>query len=401
MSYSIPAAGLSIVLAKVSQFNRRGSKRGFAPLEVTTIREFEQVTSTTLEGGVERKQTRHMLEIEIAGEVPVLAGYAFLANVQHTPAGNIVRRAPVTQGAELPELEAFRTAEPVCHHCGHKRARKDTFVLRTPAGALVQIGRNCLASYIGSADPEIALRLWALSAELERLCSEQDGEGWGGCGAWYYETHTYLAHACAAIRMLGFKPSSFDSATRSTVAFSIGRPPSRDSGSLRDWQELQPTKADAEQAEAVRAWVAEQDGSSDYMHSAKVACALPRVERTEGLLCAVVNTYLKAMGQARLLERKGPAVSEHFGTVGKREAFTFTVTRKVCIDGNYGTRTIVGLEDGAGRAAVWFASGVPELSVGDKVTGRATVKEHGDYKGTKQTTLSRCAFEKVLDAACA
>lgn len=399
MSHEIPAAALSELQTRVDKFNRRGAKRGFVPLSLTTVREFEATRSNTEEGGVERRQTRRMLEIVISGEVPVLAGYTFLASVQHTIAGNIVRRAPVALEADFPQLKDYRETDAVCMHCNSQRARKDTFVLRAPAGNFVQIGRNCLAQYIGSADPEEALRLWALEDSLREAIEEGEKDDWERSGGrWKEFSLDYLEHACAAVRVEGFKPSQADGSTRSRVSFAMSQRPKpgvRGDAWGREWDALQPEAPDREKALAVVAWVAEQSAGTDFMHSLKVACAMGYVERTEGLLCAGVNAFDKAMGIEALKRARPPTLNEHFGEVGKRAVHTFTVTRKVGIDGDYGTRTIVGLQDAAGRVAVWFASGVPDFKIGDRVKGKATVKKHDQYQGTAQTAINRFDWEIV------
>ena len=52
--------------------------------------------------------------------------------------------------------------------------------------------------------------------------------------------------------------------------------------------------------------------------------------------------------------------------------------------------------DDAGNCFIWKSTSaffnIPE---GEKVRLRGTVKEHIDYKGTKQTVLQRCKVEEV------
>lgn len=72
----------------------------------------------------------------------------------------------------------------------------------------------------------------------------------------------------------------------------------------------------------------------------------------------------------------------------------------------YGTETvrIYTLADAEGNCYVWKTTGWLEVETddgfilakpGDKVSMRATVKEHGEYHGIKQTVLTRCKVSEI------
>jgi hypothetical protein len=62
--------------------------------------------------------------------------------------------------------------------------------------------------------------------------------------------------------------------------------------------------------------------------------------------------------------------------------------------GQFGDKVLHTFEDGQGNAAVWFSSG-RALKIGKTYEIKATVKEHGEYNGIKQTVLSRCKEAEV------
>ena len=84
-----------------------------------------------------------------------------------------------------------------------------------------------------------------------------------------------------------------------------------------------------------------------------------------------------------------PSNSEFVGEVGDRIEETLTVTKAITLEGYYGTSMMHIMEDESGNVYVWItkAKNYPE---GKVVTLRGTVKEHKEYKGTKQTVLTRC-----------
>lgn len=82
--------------------------------------------------------------------------------------------------------------------------------------------------------------------------------------------------------------------------------------------------------------------------------------------------------------------STYFGEIGKRYDVAGTVDRIHYIEGEYGVTTLVVFTDADGRRFKWFASGSKEFKVGESVTMKGTVKAHEEYKGAKETVLTRC-----------
>lgn len=114
-----------------------------------------------------------------------------------------------------------------------------------------------------------------------------------------------------------------------------------------------------------------------------------------GLACSMVPFYQKHLGNEfqRAARMKEESVSEHFGEAGKRDTYELTVIGESSFQSNFGTTSIYRMRDANGNVAVWFtASG--SLEVGKTYKLKATVKKHDDYKGIKQTVLTRCSLLK-------
>ena len=102
-------------------------------------------------------------------------------------------------------------------------------------------------------------------------------------------------------------------------------------------------------------------------------------------------------------ERK--AISQHIGKVGDRVQLTATLEKAVNIEvpsfGGYGTSmmTIYTLVDGNGNKLVWKTNGslgkwvtdndYKSVEEGEQITIKATIKNHGEYKGENQTEIQR------------
>ena len=88
--------------------------------------------------------------------------------------------------------------------------------------------------------------------------------------------------------------------------------------------------------------------------------------------------------------------SQHIGTVGERRDFTLTITFITEFNTQFGITTVYGLRDAdnnvviyKGTTCLWNANKTKPAIKGEEVTFKATIKEHGERDGVKQTILAR------------
>lgn len=84
------------------------------------------------------------------------------------------------------------------------------------------------------------------------------------------------------------------------------------------------------------------------------------------------------------------AGSQHIGTVGERTNLELTLNWVKYFEGAFGATYIHGLKDAAGNVVIYKGS----KCLGEKgatVKVKATIKEHGERDGVKQTVISRPA----------
>ena len=103
---------------------------------------------------------------------------------------------------------------------------------------------------------------------------------------------------------------------------------------------------------------------------------------------------------AKNAERKAQYRAEaltkvHVGTVGERRDFDLTVRFTTSYDTEWGTTWVFVMEDAEGNVVVykgsaWLWNAAKNMvEKGDKISLKATVKEHGERDGVKQTIISR------------
>lgn len=84
-----------------------------------------------------------------------------------------------------------------------------------------------------------------------------------------------------------------------------------------------------------------------------------------------------------------PKNDVYSGVVGKRQTFKATVLRCIPFDGYYGRTYFTTLVDKETGACLLSKSGSFSANEGEELEFKATVKEHGDYKGQSQTVIQR------------
>jgi hypothetical protein len=139
---------------------------------------------------------------------------------------------------------------------------------------------------------------------------------------------------------------------------------------------------------------------SDYEHNLRVVVIGGIVtHRMAGIAASLIGWYERAMGVVR--ERARTAESAHVGTVGKREVFKLSLVKVFTYETGFGMTHLYRFEDAAGNVLIWKSSKDLEIESGVTYNVTGTVKAHDEYKGTKQTVITRCKVRDVPAAVVA
>ena len=99
------------------------------------------------------------------------------------------------------------------------------------------------------------------------------------------------------------------------------------------------------------------------------------------------------------LKPKTDKTSEYVGKVGERLTLTVKYVKSASFEafdysrpwkGETVTNYIHTFEDADGNKFVWRTGNVVDVKEGSEITLKGTIKEHKEYKGVKQTALTRC-----------
>lgn len=95
-------------------------------------------------------------------------------------------------------------------------------------------------------------------------------------------------------------------------------------------------------------------------------------------------------------------MSEYIGTIGERKKLIVTLMNYYSYYTNFGDNYIYTMCDADGNVLVWKTTKILSISSngdvikkGDLLEITGTIKEHLEYKGVKQTHLTRCKFSFI------
>lgn len=433
-SYEVHESRQQWLLEKLAKMNRKAAKFGLAPVVIEWTG--EKVVPLTKYNPDTREQeptgeVERFLLCTVTGVAPVIAGWSFVATLQHgEEAGTVIRTVPGFAG-QIP-VQYRNASRFVCDHCQTVRNRKDTYLLQDAAGNFKQVGANCLADFLGGMDPHDAAAIagWSFGVD-ELLDSAHESSGLSRTRRVYLLG--FLAVVAAVIRVEerwtsrgaakaynekvpeGGKGLSATADLATGYLFATGE-------SRKYYTQYKPEDQDQATAEAALAWVKETfhakepEARSDFEHNLVIVTSGESVaDRSLGLAAAAVGMYRRHLGleEERKARARIGAESKHFGTVGDRVVFYARLLwEPKALESQFGTTYLHKFLTVDGNLVTWFGSSnlcTPytdgsEMKVGADAEPRAliaTIKKHDDFKGEKQTVVNRVAFatQKQIDKA--
>lgn len=383
----ILAYRLAELEAKVERFNKKASRWNL-PLISFEITERFIDTRRVPDGEdqfgnpVLKAIQVEAIRLEIKGEVPRLGGWSIHSKIQ--PSDVKGQNFVFTTAQHAPILR-LRTCPMFCDHCQTKRLKKTAYLIQHEDGRQMMVGATCLKNFLPSINVE------DLISYLNNLGSVNDDDGWDmdvPRMAWVYYLDDAILDAYVSIKKHGFV-SKAKAEERGIEPTSCDIDPSR---KRREelYKDVDIAAAEKELEGFKDHMLAKNAVGNDFIHNVQL-CLQSEVIRPKlyGYLAAAINVWMKDHEEARVAA-SGKA-GDWVGTVGERLNLKgLTITRRSVIEGVYGATYIFGLVDEFGNQFTWFAS--RNIGEVDKVVNlRGTVKKHDEFKGRKQTVLTRCS----------
>lgn len=406
IAYLIPAINMPRLQNEINRLNKRAKKLGCQPLELKIVK---TVTVQKTDPVFEIVYESTSYECEIIGESPKLNGWTLVASIEPiknqtaNTVENVIREVP---GIICPA--EYRTTNMECQHCNTIRRRSAIFVLRNENNEYKQVGRNCIADFLGNVSPDHLLNkaecLWGAAG----LMGEAREESWGGGrGERLVEIIHFVTIVSVLCRRLGWMPRSKSEVGKvptATLAWDICVFPNSENVRkfVRD-HNIKAEQHDATLAEDAVKWAAAIDpvsAQSTYLHDLGVCCRQDLVAyKTAGYVASVISAFQRYLSDE--LAKNTPQnensvrpAKKHIGVEKERIVLNnLTITHCTSYTGNYGAKTFIRFTDSNQNVLIWRATGSPEWAViGDKVSIKATIKKHEIFNGQPNTVLSRVDF---------
>jgi len=362
----------------------------------------EEVIETTIHKGTvaEHKVPMNYIVVEAEGKA-VINNWQFVCEINHTEHGNIFRGV---SGIEVPER--YYNTNTVCEHCNTKRRRKNTYLVQNiVTGEFKQVGKSCLKDYTNGMDAELIAKMLDMVDEIIEGEQPNTFERYEPM----CKTISALETAVEVIRVFGYEKKNtygeiYSTANRTHIAieyFVYGGIRYKDKFIEETIKKLENENFNIEAEEVKETaqkaleWMQNVEATNNYLHNAQTVAKGEYTRFKDlGILVSIIPCYYKhiqreteyAKEQKERAEQR--AKSNHIGEVGER--ITVDVKDFEVITGwetIYGYVRVYKITDTNDNVLTWKTTTILDRK---DIVLTATVKEHKEYKGEKQTEVTKC-----------
>lgn len=343
-----------------------------------------------------RKEYHRFILVEVNGTAKI-EDWECVAVLEPHDIGNIIRRI----NTEMDIPQRFKHTENFCEHCNSRRQRNNLYVIHnTKTDEWKQVGGSCLKVYTNGLNMEY------VTAFMDGITELEEHDGIIGHGKAYYNIEEILSYAVEIINKVGYFNANSALPTKCLVSFLMHNKLEKAieiinkelmDGRINAWISYNDfDKANTKDTvEKIIEYYNAVEDNSEFIHNIKIMLKEKYVlARNIGFLCYLPVGYAKYIKKE--IERAERIKTEYFGEVGKR--YKDKVIKDVSLitswETQWGYTSVykIILEDNS--ILTWKTNNYlykEDNEKFDKIT--FTVKEHKEYKGEKQTEITRCKIE--------
>jgi len=382
MKIQIPSSSMGAFKAFIAKLNRKAEKFAVPHIFFTvgeeTVKNVTVTKAFVFDGQNKAKRKTFPIfvrEVEIARDQFKIGEFCFVAKVETLVSGKNVFHSRPENAINIPEKYILSGCS--CEHCNVNRQRKDTYLIQNAETLeFKQVGSTCLKDFMGVD----CVSAFAFESEIYQVIFETS-ESFMNEGESLIDVKDTIEKAVAIIEERGFISSK--------KAFELGRI-STASMFPNLAEKTKVTELHQEKASQIISWVSSFDLAtleSDYLKKIYFL--------VDAGICSPKNlpilvSVVSAFDYSKEASKK-PA-GEFVGTVGEKGTWNLTCEKVVVLpDYGFGISWINSFSDENGNKFVWKTNKL--FHENERVTLKGSIKEHSEFKGVKQTVLTRC---KVL-----
>ena len=401
-TYRIPNCNMVSLKEQIAEINKKAIKIGVPAVTMTVVGTDQESVTRERFGSKFTELVTYSI-VELCGVTPKFEGWRFVGKLERKADINVFFTVP---GESIPET--YRNRPDICDHCNMSRIRNLTYVVyHDETGLYKQVGSTCIQDFLGGESPHnVAAWLQYLSDFDDEVDDAQDSSYGGRCNSRNVTLNAieFLSWVNCIVRHFGFvsrkNADMYDKTPTSVEAYCCytwdgrGEDPKKVTYKGEEII-LGPNENDVETATRavtwIRAWTPDEVSRNEYSTTMYYTFVNDYVLTSEiGRAASLMSIYNRHIEGELTKANKTPSV--HVGTVGKREVFPgLTVVNVYSYDSEYGVTFKYLMDDPNGNRLTW-STGKDVLNVGETYSLKASVKAHGEYKGVKQTQLTRCTI---------
>jgi len=311
--------------------------------------------------------------------------------------------------SELKQLDGYRQSESCCEHCNTKRRRKDSYVVRhMETGETKQIGSSCLEDFTGI-DPSKVLFLAQMYAAFRSMDDESEHFLGGVGGDHAVRPVDYLRDVMFVTEWQGgFVSSKRAKEDLLKPTYWLAKELGEEMRGKRALIERYGESRDRLMAcaSSVIDWWTNFEPTSEFERAAQqvvTAESMPCENKFLALAAASISAMDRVVAKSMALEARAAHPSQHVGAVGQKMQQAMRVTGHFQFASDYGTQYYVNFIDADGNKYSWKTANPPrEFGETDAKTkwfeGKFTVKEHGEFRDEKITSILRVKYDGWIPA---
>ena len=286
--------------------------------------------------------------------------------------------------------DEYKNANFDCQHCNtHRRRNKVAIIRHIDSGETKQVGYACLSDFIGC-------ELGAFGALIKGIDAIYlQANYFGDCDYmshnYYYNVNQFLQIAYNCIIKYGYVKNNSVTEMTTTERISTAY-----SGITNEYVDSEKVDTDLIDKIKQAFYDFAKSHPSDFTHNVCTILEQTCVKHIYANYMYFVPTfYINKVKwdarRARAEQAKKELNDEYAGAVGDKITTEATLTGYSTFDGQYGCMYVYNFKDVHGHLLVWFTSkALTAVNEGDTITIKGTIKKLNDYKGIKQTVLTRC-----------
>lgn len=383
--YTVPTEAREDVFKAVKRLQKKAAAYGKTliveegPAYAKERKIYERDSETNVHHVVDSELVE-VFDLTVESDIIMKDGYTVVARIEHLEGGNVVH---VFDGSAV--HESWYSLLPNCEHCGHKRDRSVTFIVRGEDGNIKQIGRTCLKDYCGI-DPQCV----GIFNQIQDLfLDDYDYESYDlneHSGSRAYAVQKVLAFSIRVLAAQGYRKSDEIGCNRDKVL-----------GLMAD--NAYPTDEEMLEAgqlmKSISAIADCEDAGSMIENIKSIVNSRYCKQNHFGVLayapvaCKRHYEWMERKAAKEVQKVSERQQSKWVGEIGERICFNVESCALVTSwENSFGYTYLYKFVTIDGASLVWFAShtlpgtGIKQI--------KATIKDHSERDGVKQTVITRC-----------